>query len=131
MGSGGLSETDIEKMVKDAEANAEADSKRRETIDKKNELDSLIYSTEKTLSDNAEKVDEELKKEVESAIAAAKEVKDKDDLDVLKAKTDELNKAAMKVGQAIYQQKKPGDDDDDDATVSDDKKKQEDSSSSR
>lgn len=102
--SGGLSEDDIEKMVKDAEANAEADTKRRQTIDAKNEIDSLIYSTEKTLTDNADKVSDEIKKEVETAIAAAKEVKDSDDLDVLKAKTDELNKAAMKVGQAIYGQ---------------------------
>merc|ERR1712157_686585 len=102
--SGGLSEDDIEKMVKDAEANAEADAKRRQTIDAKNEIDSLIYSTEKTLTDNADKVSDEIKKEVETAIAAAKEVKDSDDLDVLKAKTDELNKAAMKVGQAIYGQ---------------------------
>merc|ERR1711862_806519 len=109
--SGGLSEDDIEKMVKDAEANAEADTKRRQTIDAKNEIDSLIYSTEKTLTDNADKVSDEIKKEVETAIAAAKEVKDSDDLDVLKAKTDELNKAAMKVGQAIYgqQQKQEGD----------------------
>merc|ERR1711862_878042 len=112
--SGGLSEDDIEKMAQDAEANAEADTKRRQTIDAKNEIDSLIYSTEKTLTDNADKVSDEIKKEVETAIAAAKEVKDSDDLDVLKAKTEELNKAAMKVGQAIYgqqqdQEKQEGD----------------------
>merc|ERR1712039_798284 len=82
--SGGLSEDDIEKMVRDAEANAEADSKRRQTIDAKNE--------------------------VETAIASAKEVKDSDDLDVLKSKTDELNKAAMKVGQEIYGKQQQGDD---------------------
>merc|ERR1712157_681129 len=99
----------IEKMVRDAEANAEADSKRRQTIDAKNEIDSLIYSTEKTLTDNADKVSEETKKEVETAIASAKEVKDSDDLDVLKSKTDELSKAAMKVGQEIYG-KQQGDD---------------------
>merc|ERR1711966_61986 len=102
--SGGLSEDDIQNMVKDAEANAEADSKRRQTIDAKNEIDSLIYSTEKTLTDNADKVSDEIKKDVEAAIAAAKEVKDSDDLDDLKAKTEQLNKAAMKVGQAIYGQ---------------------------
>merc|ERR1712151_1296455 len=102
--SGGLSEDEIENMVKDAEANADADATRRQTIDAKNEIDSLIYSTEKTLTDNADKVSDEIKKEVETAIAAAKEVKDSDDLDTLKSKTEELNKAAMKVGQAIYGQ---------------------------
>merc|ERR1712232_473931 len=106
--SGGLSEDEIENMVKDAEANA--DATRRQTIDAKNEIDSLIYSTEKTLTDNADKVSDEIKKEVETAIAAAKEVKDSDDLDTLKSKTEELNKAAMKVGQAIYgQQQQEGD----------------------
>merc|ERR1719296_137108 len=84
--SGGLSEDDIQNM------------------DAKNEIDSLIYSTEKTLTDNADKVSDEIKKDVEAAIAAAKEVKDSDDLDDLKAKTEQLNKAAMKVGQAIYGQ---------------------------
>merc|ERR1712194_721014 len=109
--SGGLSEDEIENMVKDAEANADADATRRQTIDAKNEIDSLIYSTEKTLTDNADKVSDEIKKEVEVAIAAAKEVKDSDDLDTLKSKTEELNKAAMKVGQAIYgqQQDQEGD----------------------
>lgn len=112
--SGGLSEDEIENMVKDAEANADADATRRQTIDAKNEIDSLIYSTEKTLTDNADKVSDEIKKEVEVAIAAAKEVKDSDDLDTLKSKTEELNKAAMKVGQAIYgqqqdQEKQEGD----------------------
>merc|ERR1711882_33336 len=85
------------------------DSKRRQTIDAKNEIDSLIYSAEKTLTDNSDKVSDEIKKEVEAAIAAAKEVKDSDDLDALKAKTDALNKAAMKVGQAIYGQQQQGD----------------------
>jgi len=109
--SGGLSEDEIEKMVRDAEANADADSKRRQTIDAKNEIDSLIYSTEKTLADNADKVSDEIKKDVETAIAAAKDVKDSDDLEALKSKTEELNKAAMKVGQAIYgqQQQQEGD----------------------
>merc|ERR1712232_232734 len=67
--SGGLSEDDIEKMVQDAEANAEADAKRRQAIEAKNEIDSLIYSTEKSLTDNADKLDAEIKAEVEKAIA--------------------------------------------------------------
>jgi molecular chaperone DnaK len=100
--SGGLSEDDIESMVRDAEANAEADAKRRKTIEAKNEIDSLIYSTEKSLTDNADKLDDETKAEVEKAIAEAKEVKDGDDGDAIVAKKDALNAAAMKIGQAMY-----------------------------
>merc|ERR1739845_35957 len=74
--SGGLSEEDIEKMVRDAEANAEADGKRRKLIDAKNEIESLIYSTEKSLTDNGDKLDEETKKQVETAVKEAKDVKD-------------------------------------------------------
>merc|ERR1712232_1508606 len=70
--SGGLSEEDIEKMVRDAEANADADSKRRRSIESKNEIDSLIYTTEKSLKDNGDKLDDETKKEVETAIEEAK-----------------------------------------------------------
>ena len=100
--SGGLSEDEIEKMVRDAEANAEADAKRRKTIEAKNEIDSLIYSTEKSLTDNASKLDAETKSEVEKAIAEAKEVKDKDDLDAIVAKKDALSQASMRIGQALY-----------------------------
>jgi len=105
---GGLSEADIEKMVRDAEAHAEEDAKRRETIDKKNELDSLIYSTEKTLTDNKDKISDEVKTGVEKALEEAKSVKDSDNLDTLKAKTDALNQAAMKIGQALYGQQSQG-----------------------
>lgn len=120
--SGGLSEDDIEKMVRDAEANAEADAKRRQTIEARNEIDSLVYSTEKSLTDNAAKIDAETKSAVEKAIAEAKEVKDGDDLDAINAKREALNQAAQKIGQAIYgsgssssggEEKK----DDDDSTV--------------
>merc|ERR1712228_394492 len=62
--SGGLSEDDIEQMVKDAEANAEADAKRRQVIETRNEIDSLIYTTEKSLKDNGEKLDDEAKSEI-------------------------------------------------------------------
>merc|ERR1712183_1197713 len=86
--SGGLSETDIEQMVRDAESNAEADAKRRQLIEGKNEVDSLIYSTEKQLSENGDKLDEETKTEVETALKEAKEVKDGDDLDLLIKKKD-------------------------------------------
>merc|ERR1712071_21117 len=100
--SGGLSDDDIEKMVRDAEANAEADSKRRQTIEAKNEIDSLIYSTEKNLTDNGDKLDDETKAEVNKASEEAKLVKDSDDLDDIKAKSEALSKAAMEIGQAMY-----------------------------
>jgi molecular chaperone DnaK len=100
--SGGLSEEDIEKMVRDAEANAEADARRRQTIEARNEIDSLIYSTEKSLTDNASKIDAETKSAVEKAIAEAKEVKDGDDLEAITAKRDALSQASLKIGQAIY-----------------------------
>mmetsp|Transcript_25283 Transcript_25283/g.59178 ORF Transcript_25283/g.59178 Transcript_25283/m.59178 type:complete len:316 (-) Transcript_25283:921-1868(-) len=102
--SGGLSEDDIEQMVKDAEANAEADAKRRQVIEAKNEIDSLIYSTEKSLKDNAEKLDDDAKSEIEKAVTEAKAVKDSDDLDELTSKKEALNQASLKIGQAVYGQ---------------------------
>mmetsp|Transcript_18909 Transcript_18909/g.33317 ORF Transcript_18909/g.33317 Transcript_18909/m.33317 type:complete len:686 (-) Transcript_18909:72-2129(-) len=102
--SGGLSEDDIEQMVRDAEANAEADTKRRQTIEAKNEIDSLIYSTEKSLADNGDKLDGDTKIEVEKAIAAAKEAKEGDDLDKITSSKEALSQASMKIGQAMYSQ---------------------------
>jgi len=98
-------------MVRDAEVNAEADAKKKQTIEAKNEIDSLIYSTEKSLKDNGDKIDEETKKEVEKAIEEARLVKDSDSLDDLKSKTEALSQASMKMGQAIYgqQQQAAGD----------------------
>ena len=115
--SGGLSEAEIEKMVQDAEANAEADARRRKTIETRNEMDSLIYSTEKSLTENAEKLDADTKTEIEKAIAEAKEVKDSDDLEALTAKKDALNQASQKIGQAIYGQQSQGTEEKDDNTV--------------
>merc|ERR1712071_548683 len=109
--SGGLSDDDIEKMVADAEANAEADAKKKQVIESKNEIDSLIYSTDKSLGEHKEKLDDETVKEVEKAIEEARLVKDSDDLDDLKAKTEALSQASMKMGQAIYgQQQQAGGD---------------------
>ena len=102
--SGGLSDDDIEQMVRDAENNAEADAKRRQLIESKNEIDSLIYSTEKSLTDNGDKLDDETKKEVEKAVAEAKEVKDGDDLDLINTKKEALSQSSMKIGQAMYSQ---------------------------
>jgi len=106
---GGLSDDDIERMVRDAEVNADADQKKKEVIESKNQIDSLIYSTDKSLKEHADKLDDETKKEVEKAIEEARLVKDIDDLEELKAKTEALNQASMKVGQAIYGQQQGGD----------------------
>ncbi|MBE9607568.1 molecular chaperone DnaK [Acetobacteraceae bacterium H6797] len=98
----GLSEADIERMVKDAEANQEADKKRRETVEARNQLDALIHSTEKALKDNADKIGETEKAEAEAAMTEARSAKDGEDLEAIKAATDKLGQASMKIGEAIY-----------------------------
>ncbi len=100
--SGGLSDEDIENMVADAEANAEADAERRQKIESRNEIDSLSYSTQKSLDEHGDKLDAEAKAEIEKAIADAKDVKDDDSLETIKEKLEALNKASLKIGQAIY-----------------------------
>merc|ERR1712161_20040 len=100
--SGGLSEDDIAQMVRDAESNAEADAKRRKLIEAKNDIDSLIYSTEKSLLDNGDKLEEDIKKDIEKAISEAKEVKDGEDLEIISTKKEALSQASMKIGEAIY-----------------------------
>ncbi|HXV31557.1 MAG TPA: molecular chaperone DnaK [Sinorhizobium sp.] len=103
--SGGLSDADIEKMVKDAEVNAEADKKRRETVEAKNQAESLIHSSEKSLKDYGDKVSEADRKAIENAIAALKtsvEASEPDAEDI-KAKTNTLMEVSMKLGQAIYE----------------------------
>jgi len=117
--SGGLSEDDIAQMVRDAETNAEADAKRRQLIEAKNEIDALVYSTEKSLTDNGDKLDEETKTAVETAVKEAKEVKDGEDLELITKKKEALSEASMKIGQAMYaSQAKDGEEkkDDDDTT---------------
>merc|ERR1712078_282160 len=121
--SGGLSEEDIEQMVRDAESNAESDAKKRQLIESKNEIDSLIYSTEKTLTDNGDKLDAETKKSIETAIKEAKEVKDGEDLDLINEKKEALNEASMKIGQAMYtSQSKEGEGGDGDGKNEEEKK---------
>ena len=102
--SGGLSDADIDKMVKDAEANAAADKKRREAVEARNHADALIYSTEKTLSELGDKVPGAEKSAIESAIAELKSVKDGDDADAIRAKTDGLTQVSMKLGEHLYRQ---------------------------
>jgi molecular chaperone DnaK len=103
--SGGLSDDEIEKMVKDAETNAEADKKRRESVEARNHAESLIDTTEKSLKDYGDKVTEEEKKAIEDAIADLKaEVEaETPDGEAITAKTQTLAEASMKLGQAMYE----------------------------
>jgi molecular chaperone DnaK len=100
--SGGLSEADIDKMVKDAEAHAAEDKKRRELVDAKNQADALVHSTEKALSEHGDKVGEAERTAIENAIASAKEAIKGDDVDAIKSKTEALAQASMKLGEAMY-----------------------------
>ncbi len=100
--SGGLSDADIEKMVKDAEANAEADKKKKELVEAKNQAEGLIHTTEKTLKENSDKVSAADKDAIESAITALKGVMESEDAAAIKEKTDALMQASMKLGEAMY-----------------------------
>jgi molecular chaperone DnaK len=100
--SGGLSDTDIEKMVQEAEANAEADKKRREAVEARNQGESLIHSTEKSLKEYGDKVSEEEKAAIEAAITDLKGVLEGEDGEAIKEKTTALAEASMKLGEAMY-----------------------------
>lgn len=102
-GGSALSKDDIDRMVKDAEAHAEEDAKRREAVDTKNEAEALVFRTEKLLADNAENIDEPVKTPpVEESLKALKEAIESDDTDRIKAATDDLNTKAAAMGQAMY-----------------------------
>ena len=107
--SGGLSDSDIEKMVKDAEANAAEDKKRREAVDAKNHADALVHSTEKALAEHGSKVGEPERKAIEDALADLKEALKGDDAEAIKAKTNTLAQASMKLGEAMYTQQAEAD----------------------
>ncbi|KAA0912282.1 molecular chaperone DnaK [Aquicoccus porphyridii] len=102
--SGGLSDDDIDKMVKDAEENAEADKARRELVEARNQAESLIHSTEKSVEEHADKVDPTTVEAIELAIAALKEDLEKEDVkaEKIKAGIQNVTEAAMKLGEAIY-----------------------------
>lgn len=100
--SGGLSETDIEKMVKDAEANAEADKVRRELVETRNNAEALMHQTEKSLKEAEGKISDSEKSEAESAITAVKSALDGTDAKALKEATERLTQVAMKIGEAAY-----------------------------
>lgn len=100
--SSGLSESDIQKMVKDAEANAEEDKKKKERVTLKNNLDSLVYTTEKLIKDNADKVPADLKTQAEDLIKQGKEAVEKEVFDKMQTLTDELNKLSHKMAEQMY-----------------------------
>ncbi|HEX5321579.1 MAG TPA: Hsp70 family protein, partial [Stellaceae bacterium] len=100
--SGGLSEADIDQMVKDAEAHAEEDKKKREFVEAKNQADSLIHTAERSLGEAGDKVPAEEKTAVEQAVQALKDVVGGEDLDAIKAKTEALAQASMKMGESLY-----------------------------
>jgi molecular chaperone DnaK len=107
--SGGLSEEEIEKMVKDAEVNKEEDKKKRESVDVRNQADTLIHSTDKNIKEHGTKISDAEKKAIEDASSALKEALKGTDIEDIKKKTETLVQASMKLGEAIYksQEKKP------------------------
>jgi molecular chaperone DnaK len=107
--SGGLSDADIQKMVKEAEAHAGEDKKRREAVEAKNQADALVHSTEKALSEHGDKVGPEERTAIENAIASLKEAIKGDDAEDIKAKTNTLAQASMKLGEAMYKAQQAGD----------------------
>jgi molecular chaperone DnaK len=102
--SGGLSEADIDKMVKDAEAHAEDDKKRKAEVEAKNHAEALVHTTEKTLAEHGAKVGEAERRAIETALADLKEALKGSDAEVIAAKTNTLAQASMKLGEAMYKQ---------------------------
>lgn len=102
--SSGLSKEEIEKMKKDAEMHADEDKKKKELIEVKNSADGLVYSTEKTLKENGDKVSDDVKKQVEEKLQALKKVKDGDNLEEIKTAFDALGETIQKVGAELYKQ---------------------------
>jgi molecular chaperone DnaK len=106
--SGGLSEGDIERMVKDAEAHAADDTKRKELAEAKNHGDSLVHATEKALSEHGSKVGDDERRAIEDAMASVKEAVKGDDVEDIKAKTNTLAQVSMKLGEAMYAAQQQG-----------------------
>ncbi len=114
--SGGLSDEDIEKMVRDAEANAEADKQRRELVETRNQAESLIHSTRKSIEEHGSKVDPSTVEAIELAIGALEETLEKEDAGKIKGAIQNLTEASMRLGEAIYKaQQEAGDTSDEDA----------------
>ncbi len=100
--SSGLSEDEIERMVKDAEDNAEQDKQLKSKIEARNEADSLIYATEKSMKDYGDKITDDDRKNIEGAIEALRGVMDGDDVETIKSKTEELKQASYKLAEEVY-----------------------------
>jgi molecular chaperone DnaK len=101
--SGGLDDSEIDRMVSEAEANAEDDKKRREAVEKRNQGEALVHGAEKAIADLGDKAEPDAKAEVEAGIAALKEALEGDDVDAIAAKSAELSQSMMKMGEAAYQ----------------------------
>ncbi len=110
-GSVGISEKELEKLKKDAEIHEEEDKKKKELIDAKNMAETLIYASEKTLKDAGDKIDKELKAQIEEKIKELNQVKNNDNIEEIKAKTTELSQIIQKAGAEMYKQSKKPDDD--------------------
>ncbi|AVM75920.1 molecular chaperone DnaK [Magnetospirillum gryphiswaldense] len=106
--SGGLADADIERMVREAEAHAAEDKKRKETVEARNHADGLVHSTEKSLKEFGDKADASLKAEIEGAITALRAVMDGDDAEAIKTKTEALMQSSMKLGEAMYKAQEAG-----------------------
>ena len=100
--SGGLSDEEIDKMVKDAEANAETDKKKREEVDVKNQADSLVFQVEKNIKEHGDKISPEDKSKIEADLKDLKEALEKNDAEAIKQKTQDLTQSSMKMGEAMY-----------------------------
>ena len=121
--SGGLSDEEIQTMVKEAEANKESDKNKREAVDSRNQADSIIFSTEKSLKEHGDKISEEEKKAIETGISDLKNTLEGTDTEEVKKKTQDLVQASMKLGEAVYksQQKDTSEKNEDQNTKKDDK----------
>jgi len=108
--SGGLSEADIDKMIKDAESHAEEDKKRKAAVEAKNHAEALVHSTEKALSEHGAKVGEQERTAIENALADLKEALKGDDAEAISAKANTLAQASMKLGEAMYKAQQEGGD---------------------
>ena len=101
--SGGLDDSEIERMVSEAEANADEDKKRRDAVEKRNQGEALVHGAEKAIEDLGDKAEPEAKAEVEAGIATLKEALEGDDVEIIAAKSAELSQSMMKMGEAAYQ----------------------------
>jgi molecular chaperone DnaK len=106
--SSGLSQSEIERMVKEAESNRDSDRKKREEIEARNQLDNVVFTTERTLNENRAELDSSLVREVEDALAKAKRTLESEDAASLRSASEALNKAAHRMAEVLYQKKASG-----------------------